>query len=101
MISSSFITDLRFTSSQFEWIFIGFYNWWIFKDGYTLENAVIVVRHGDRTSMSVTDGETKSICDLSTYVKPFLESYKSCIHPKGKKPNGQNILWWIPGIHWS
>lgn len=51
-------------------------------DGYTLENAVIVVRHGDRTSMSITDGETKSICDLSTYVKPFLDSYKNCIHPK-------------------
>ena len=62
------------------------------KDGYTLENAVIVVRHGDRTSMSVTDGETKSICDLSTYVQPFLDSYKNCIHPKGEQPSGQIIL---------
>lgn len=73
------------------WVIIyGFYNWWIWKDGYTLENAVIVVRHGDRTSMSITDGETKSICDLSTYVKPFLDSYKNCIHPKGKIPIGKN-----------
>ena len=56
------------------------------KDGFRLQKALIMVRHGDRTSMSVTEEEINSICDLSEYVKPLLDSYRDCIQPEGNQP---------------
>ena len=41
--------------------------------------------------MSVPDGEQKSICDISTYVKPFIDSYSSCIDAKGNIESAANL----------
>lgn len=48
------------------------------KDKLKLEKISVLLRHGDRTPMAA-GAERKTICDISSYVKPFLHAHGKCL----------------------